>query len=71
MSREAWGDEGNLAENGRDTAIYQELCELRERVHKWRKSNANDFANDEQSAKADRIIGLMDELSDDLGNWKP
>lgn len=66
MSLEAWGDEGNVPENGRDTAIYQELCALRVKVQKWQQSNKNDFANDEQIAKADLIIELMDELSERL-----
>lgn len=71
MSLEAWGDEGNVPANGRDTAIYQELVDLRAKVQKWQQSNKDDFANDEQIAKADRIIGLMDELADELGDWKP
>jgi len=70
MSLGAWGDEGNVPANGKDTAIYQELCDLRVKVQKWQASNKNDFANDEQIAKADRIIELMDELSDELGDMK-
>ena len=65
MSLEAWGDEGNVPANGRETAIY--LCALRVKVQKWQASNKNDFGNDEQIAKADRIIELMDELADELG----
>lgn len=70
MSREAWGDEGNIPANGHDTAVYQELRELENRVRKWRASNKNDFANDDQSAKADKIIDLMDELAAELGEWE-
>lgn len=66
MSLGAWGDEGNVPENGKDTAIYQELLALRVKVAAWQKSNTNDFANDEQSAKADQIIEQMDSLLDDL-----
>lgn len=66
MSLEAWGDEGNVPENGKDTAIWQELLALRVKVAAWQKSNKNDFANDEQTAKADRIIKQMDELLDEL-----
>lgn len=66
MSLGVWGDEGNVPENGKDTAIYQELAALRVKFAKWQSDNKNDFANDEQTAKADRIVELMDELSDDL-----
>lgn len=34
MSREAWGDEGNVPENGRDTATYQELLSIRAKFGK-------------------------------------
>jgi len=30
--------------------------------HNWKSVNKNDFANDEQTAKADRIIELIDQL---------
>jgi hypothetical protein len=67
MSLGAWGDEGNVPESGKGTAIYQELIDLRLKMSNWQRSNKNDFANDEQIAKADRILELMDELSDELG----
>jgi hypothetical protein len=66
MSLEAWGDEGNVSESGKDTAIYQELLDLRVRLAKWQKSNLNDFANAAQIEKSDRIIEKVDELIDDL-----
>lgn len=71
MSLGVWGDEGDVPANGKDTAIYQELCDLRVKIQKWQASNKSDFANDDQIAKSDRIIELMDELSDELGAWKP
>lgn len=67
MSLGAWGDEGNVPENGKDTAIYQELLDLRVKVAKWQKSNMSDFGNDDQIEKSDRIIEKMDELLDELG----
>lgn len=70
MSLGAWGDEGDMPANGRDTAVYQELVDLRVRAIKWRESNKNDFANDEQTAKAQAIIDAMDELSEELAEWK-
>lgn len=66
MSLGAWGDEGNVPENGKDTAVYQELLSLRVKVADWQRANTNDFANDEQTAKAERIVDLMDELLEDL-----
>ena len=35
MSLEAWGDEGNVPQHGRDTAAFQELSAIRDRLHKW------------------------------------
>lgn len=67
MSLEAWGDEGNVPENGKDTAIYQELLALRVKVAVWQKSNRNDFANDDQLERSDRIIEKMDELLEAIG----
>jgi hypothetical protein len=71
MSLGVWGDEGDVPANGTDTAIYQELFALRVKVAAWQLSNKSDFANDEQTAKADRIIELMDELCEELAEWKP
>lgn len=62
MSREAWGDEGNVPESGRDTAIYQELLGIRAKFGVWKTSNRNDFMNNEQFAKAEQVSNLMDDL---------
>jgi hypothetical protein len=66
MSLEAWGDEGNVSESGKDAAIYLELLDLRVRLAKWQKSNMNDFANDAQIERSDRIIEKVDALLDQL-----
>jgi hypothetical protein len=68
MSLEAWGDEGSVPANGKDTAIYQQLCDLRRKLAVWQQRNKKDFENDAQVAKADRIFEAIDDLLDDLGN---
>lgn len=35
MSREAWGDEGDVPQHGCETAAFQELSKIRDRLHKW------------------------------------
>jgi hypothetical protein len=67
MSIEAWGDEGNVSDNGKDAAIYLELLELRVRLARWQKLNMHDFANDDQIEASDRIIEKVDTLLDQLG----
>ena len=65
MSLSVFGDEGDVPENNKDTAIYQELLALRKAVVTWRLSNKNDFDN-HQTNKADNIVIAMDELLDEL-----
>lgn len=58
-------DDGNPAEHGRDTAIFQELQPIRAAFRKWFTANRADFLNDEMY-KATRIEALLDEISDEL-----
>lgn len=65
MSLEAWGDEGNVPENGRDTAMYQDLIAVRTRFEKWMKDRKNDpLGSPEQEAFAERIDVAVNELLD-------
>jgi hypothetical protein len=43
MSREAWGDEGNVAELWEDTAMRQEWDRLRKRFNDWQATFHKDF----------------------------
>jgi len=60
MSREAWGDEGNVPEHGRDTAAYQELCEIRDRLHKWTCDFKSEL-NDDEAEKSSAALELIDD----------
>lgn len=60
MSGEAWGDEGNVPEHGRDTAAFQELCEIKDRLHKWTCDFKSELNPDEKE-KTDDALGLIDD----------
>ncbi len=66
MSLEAWGDDGNPPEHGRDTAIYQELQQVRYKLESWFAKNKGDMPNDDATEKAQRAIDLLHEVSDEL-----
>ena len=66
MSLEVFGDDGNPAEHGRDTAIYRELQPVRAAFRKWFTANRSDMFNDEMHGKAAQIEALLDEISDEL-----
>ena len=66
MSKDAWGDEGNVPSHGRDTAVYQELVELRKKVQEYLHRNRNDFYNEEMRATIRAVIELMDQVAEEL-----
>ena len=49
MSREAWGDEGNVAERWEDTAMRQEWDRLRARFNDWHVSFSKEFSPEHDS----------------------
>ena len=61
MSLEAWGDEGDVPHHGRDTAAYQELSALRDRLHKWTCDFKSEL-NPDESAKAGEALECIDEV---------
>lgn len=71
MSLEAFGDEGNVPANGKDTAIYQELAVIYGSFSEWWIKNKRYFSgpNDEQLAL--QIDRLMSKLCDELAAWEP
>lgn len=63
MSREAWGDEGNVPEHGRDTAAYQELSAIRGRLHKWTCDFKSELNPDEQEKSGMALEHIDDTLT--------
>lgn len=61
MSLEAWGDEGLVPQHGRETAAFQELSAIRDRLHKW---TCDFFAelNDDEKEKATEALERIDDL---------
>lgn len=66
MSLEAWGDEGDVPQHGRDTAAFQELSAIRNRLHKWTCDFFKEINDDEQEKatealeRIDDVIELLD-----------
>lgn len=63
MSREAWGDEGDVPERWEDTAIYQDFHAFRNKFLTWRQSHALYFPNDEFSAAVEDLDAAMDKVT--------
>lgn len=62
MSREAWGDEGNVPEHGRDTAAFQELSAIRDRLHKWTCDFKSELNPDESEGAGTALEHIDDVL---------
>lgn len=61
MSLEAWGDEGDVPQHGRDTAAFQELSALRNRLHKWTCDFKSEL-NPDEAAKSGEALECIDEV---------
>ena len=66
MSLEVFGDDGNPPEHGRDTAVYQELQVVRNKLDSWLARNKSDLPNEELADKAQQAVDLLHEISDEL-----
>ena len=62
MSLEAWGDEGNVPSHGRETAAFQELSAIRDRLHKWTCDFKSELNPDEQDKSAEALERIDDTL---------
>ena len=62
MSLEAWGDEGNVPQHGRDTAAFQELSTIRDRLHKWTCDFKSELNPDEQEKVAEALESIDETL---------
>lgn len=60
MSLEAWGDEGDVPQHGRDTAAFQELSVLRTRLHKWTCDFKSELNPDEFEKAAEALERIDD-----------
>jgi hypothetical protein len=60
MSLEAWGDEGDVPTHGRETAAYQELSVIRDRLHKWTCDFKSEL-NPDEFEKAGEAVERIDE----------
>lgn len=60
MSLEAWGDEGNVPQHGRDTAAFQELSVIRDRLHKWTCDYFRSELNPDEREKATEALEAID-----------
>lgn len=59
MSREAWGDEGNVCNDWEETAIHQELDDVIARFEKWNRVHDGEMPNPEF---VDGVCRIRDEL---------
>ena len=71
MSLEAWGDEGDVPTNGKDTAIYQELAPIYSAYCKWLIKYGKEFAGPDEEKLAGEVDQKLCQLSDWLAEWKP
>ncbi|MGI9297062.1 MAG: hypothetical protein ACR2QC_04090 [Gammaproteobacteria bacterium] len=69
MSKEAWGDEGNIPASAQDTQIWHDLCEIQKRLFQfYADHNEYEFPNDEfvnAYKRADEAIQDMFEQLED------
>ncbi len=61
-----YSDEGDAPSHGRDTAIYQELLDVRAKYAKWLHENRKDMPNKEMEEKAEQIEEMLDDISREL-----
>lgn len=61
-----YGGDDNPPEHGSDTAIYQELEDVRNKYAKWFYDNKKDISNPEMEVKARQIADLLQDISDEL-----
>ena len=66
MSREAWGDEGNVAESAYDTAMYQEFADVRAAIKKWWLANKGEAPTLELRALIDQLVDLAETVDDEI-----
>ena len=64
MSREAWGDEGNVPDNAEDTAMLQDFRDIMQRYKKWKRSFTNEAPNDEILGGMVSIENTLDHFDD-------
>jgi hypothetical protein len=57
---------GAAVTHGRDTAIYQELVVINNRIQDWAKANDNDFHNDVMKDKVRMAQELLEEVAEEL-----
>lgn len=62
MSLEAWGDEGDVPQHGREMAAFQELSTIRDRLHKWTCDFFRELNDDEKAAAAEALERIDDVL---------
>jgi hypothetical protein len=62
MSLEAWGDEGLVPSHGRDTAAFQELSAIRDRLHKWTCDFKSELNPDEFNLCAEALEHIDETL---------
>ena len=63
MSAEVFGDEGNVAERGEDTAMYQDLLAISGKLDKWVADRERDpLPNNE----CEQLAAITKEKMDDL-----
>ncbi len=63
MSREAWGDEGDVANSWEDTAICQEFAAIRQKLLVWTHQFRKEFPNDDFAKDVTALIDAADVVS--------
>jgi hypothetical protein len=63
-----YSEDGDAAEHGRETAIYQDLLSIRSRFQMWLVENRDrhEFFNDEDQKTAETILEAMESLEDKM-----
>lgn len=64
MSRDVFGDEGEVCSHGHETAAYHELMEVVRAYEKWRSKSKDEFWNDEQIAAVREVTEKLDALAE-------
>lgn len=71
MSREAFGDEGNVPERWEDTQMYHAFHAMRSEWEHWLAAYKDYLPNDEFAKLAEGIDGFLSELSDRMTGPMP
>ena len=66
MSREAWGDEGDIATRWEDTQLYADFHEIKNRFFKFMNENKDGLPTVEMKVQLEMVSHLLELAEEDI-----